>query len=71
MDKFTPRNLESFQSSAGPDGVPLVRTLDKCSSPMGARMLRQWLAMPIMDLNELNARYDIVQYFIDKPDILQ
>jgi DNA mismatch repair protein MutS len=71
MDKFTQRNLEIFQSSAGPDGVPLVRTLDKCSSPMGARMLRQWLAMPIMDLNELNARYDIVQYFIDKPDILQ
>ena len=71
MDKFTQRNLEIFQSSAGPDGVPLVKTLDKCSSPMGARMLRQWLAMPIMDLNELNARYDIVQYFIDKPDILQ
>ena len=71
MDKFTQRNLEIFQSSAGPDGVPLVRTLDKCSSPMGARMLRQWLAMPIMDLGELNARYDIVQYFIDKPDILQ
>ena len=71
MDKFTQRNLEIFQSSAGPDGVPLVRTLDKCSSPMGARMLRQWLAMPIMDLNELNARYDIVQYFIDHPELLQ
>ena len=71
MDKFTQRNLEIFQSSAGPDGVPLVRALDKCSSPMGARMLRQWLAMPIMDLNELNARYDIVQYFIDHPDLLQ
>ena len=71
MDKFTQRNLEIFQSSAGPDGVPLVKTLDKCSSPMGARMLRQWLAMPIMDLNELNARYDIVQYFIDHPELLQ
>ena len=71
MDKFTLRNLEVFQSASGADGVSLVQTLDKCSSPMGARMLRQWLAMPIMDLKELNARYDIVQYFIENPESLQ
>ena len=71
MDKFTLRNLEVFQSASGADGVSLVQTLDKCSSPMGARMLRQWLAMPIMDLKELNARYDIVEYFIHHPEILQ
>jgi len=70
MDKFTLRNLEVFQSASGADGVSLVQTLDKCSSPMGARMLRQWLAMPIMDLKELNARYDIVQYFTQNPEIL-
>ena len=71
MDKFTIRNLEVFQSASGADGVSLVQTLDKCSSPMGARMLRQWLAMPIMDLKELNARYDIVQYFTQNPEILE
>ena len=71
MDKFTLRNLEVFQSASGADGVSLVQTLDKCSSPMGARLLRQWLAMPIMDLKELNARYDIVQYFTEKPEILE
>ena len=71
MDKFTLRNLEVFQSASGADGVSLVQTLDKCSSPMGARMLRQWLAMPIMDLKELNARYDIVDFFIRNPEILQ
>ena len=71
MDKFTLRNLEVFQSASGADGVSLVQTLDKCSSPMGARMLRQWLAMPIMDLKELNARYDTVQYFTENPQILQ
>ena len=71
MDKFTLRNLEVFQSASGADGVSLVQTLDKCSSPMGARMLRQWLAMPIMDLKELNARYDIVQYFAEQPEVLQ
>ena len=71
MDKFTLRNLEVFQSAAGADGVSLVQTLDKCSSPMGARLLRQWLAMPIMDLKELNARYDIVQYFTEQPAVLE
>ena len=71
MDKFTLRNLEVFQSASGADGVSLVQTLDKCSSPMGARMLRQWMAMPIMDRKELNARYDIVQYFTQNPEILE
>ena len=71
MDRFTLRNLEVFQSAAGADGVSLVQTLDKCSSPMGARMLRSWLAMPILDLKELNARYDVVQYFLDNPELLQ
>ena len=71
MDKFTLRNLEVFQSAAGADGVSLVQTLDKCSSPMGARLLRQWLAMPILDLKELNARYAIVQYFTEQPSVLE
>ena len=71
MDKFTLRNLEVFQSASGADGVSLVQTLDQCCSPMGARLLRQWLAMPILDLKELNARYDGVQYFTGQPDILE
>ena len=71
MDRFTLRNLEVFQSAAGADGVSLVQTLDKCSSPMGARMLRSWLAMPILDLKELNNRYDMVQYFTDNPEVLE
>ena len=71
MDRFTLRNLEVFQSAAGEGGVSLVQTLDKCSSPMGARLLRSYLAMPIMDLKELGARYDIVQYFTGHADILE
>ena len=70
MDRFTLRNLEVFQSASGVDGVSLVQTLDKCSSPMGARMLRSWLAMPILDRKELEARYDCVQYFTQNPQIL-
>ena len=71
MDSFTLRNLEVFQSASGRDGVSLVQTLDKCSSPMGARLLRNWLAMPILDRKELDVRYDIVEFFTLNPDILQ
>ena len=71
MDPFTLRNLEVFQAASGREGVSLVDTIDKCSSPMGARLLRNWLAMPILDRKELEARYDIVQFFVDNPDTLE
>ena len=70
MDRFTFRNLEIFVSTAGKEGTSLVEVMDKCSSPMGARMLRTWLAMPVMDLNELENRYDVVQHFVDNQDDL-
>ncbi len=65
MDRFTIRNLEIFVSNAGKEGTSLVDVIDRCSSPMGARLLRSWLSMPIMDRNALNARYDVVQFFYD------
>jgi len=71
MDRFTFRNLELFQSNSGKDGVALVDVIDSCRSPMGSRLLRQWLAMPVMDLKELEERYDSVQYFFDNEDKLQ
>ena len=70
MDRFTFRNLEIFASSAGKEGTSLVEVMDKCSSPMGARLLRSWLAMPVMDLQELESRYAIVQHFIDNREDL-
>ncbi|MBE6233243.1 MAG: DNA mismatch repair protein MutS [Bacteroidales bacterium] len=70
MDRFTFRNLEIFSSTAGKEGTSLVEVMDRCSSPMGARMLRTWLAMPVMDIQELESRYDVVQHFIDRQDDL-
>ena len=70
MDRFTFRNLEIFASTAGKEGTSLVEVMDKCSSPMGARMLRTWLAMPVMDLKELEARYSVVQHFVDNQEDL-
>jgi len=70
MDKFTFRNLEVFHSNAGGEGVALVDVIDKCSCPMGARLLRNWLAMPQLDITELNDRYDIVDFLKSDGDRL-
>lgn len=71
MDRFTFRNLEIFSSTAGGEGVPLIDVIDKCSSPMGARLLRNWLAMPVMDIAELESRYSVVQHFVDSREDLE
>ena len=70
MDRFTFRNLEVFEPASGRDGVALVDVIDRCSSPMGARLLRQWLALPVMDIKELEKRYDTVQILYDNEGML-
>lgn len=60
IDKFTFRNLEIF-SGAQDGAASLVKTIDRCSTPMGSRMLRNWLAMPIKNIDELNIRLNIVE----------
>lgn len=71
MDKFTLRNLEIFDSAAGGEGVSLVSVIDSCVSPMGARLLRTWLAFPILDIKELEARYDAVSYLVGHQEDLE
>ena len=63
MDRFTVRNLEIFASASGAEGTSLVEVVDRCTSPMGARLLRQWLSMPSLDLEELRLRHDTVEWF--------
>ena len=65
MDRFTFRNLEIFQSSAGKEGVSLLDVMDRCASPLGARMLRNWLAMPLKDLQEIEKRHSVVEIFVN------
>lgn len=64
MDRFTIRNLELFSASGG-EGVSLLRVIDKCASPLGARLLRNWLAMPVKDIQEIEQRHTVVEYFVD------
>lgn len=67
MDRFTFRNLEIFGSSGG-DGLCLLDVIDRCSSPLGARMLRNWLSMPLKEINEIRGRHAVVEYFFTHPD---
>jgi DNA mismatch repair protein MutS len=63
MDQFTIRNLELVQSPV-PDGATLLKSLDKTSSPMGARLLRRWILMPLVDLTKILERHDLVEKMI-------
>lgn len=65
LDRFTIRNLELLQSSTQ-DGVSLLSIIDKCSNPMGGRLLRSWLSMPSKDLSEIEKRHCTVDAFIKK-----
>ncbi|MDE6097262.1 MAG: DNA mismatch repair protein MutS [Muribaculaceae bacterium] len=67
LDRFTVRNLELLDSLER-DGRSLLSVLDRTVSPGGARLLRRWLAFPLKDPNEINARLDVVEYFFRKPD---
>lgn len=60
LDKFTIRNLELIYSPHV-DGVPLISVLDDTLTPMGARMLRKWMVLPLKDLTPIKERHTIVQ----------
>jgi DNA mismatch repair protein MutS len=66
MDRFTIRNLELFHSNAQ-GGVGLIDILDETTTPMGSRMLKRWLAMPLKDVHQINKRLDIVAFFKENP----
>jgi len=68
MDHFTIRNLELVQST-GVNGVSLLNILDQTVSPMGARMLRRWLVLPLKEQKAIQDRLNIVDYFTHHGDV--
>lgn len=62
LDRFTIRNLELI-SSANENAVTLADVLDHTSSPMGARLLKRWIVMPLKDLKTIQERLDVVENF--------
>jgi DNA mismatch repair protein MutS len=69
MDKFTIRNLELIGPSSGEQGQGqgLLKILDNTVSPMGARLLKRWLLMPLKELEPIRQRLDAVEFFIKDP----
>ena len=68
LDRFTVRNLELFHSPF--EGAKtLIEIIDRTLSPMGGRMMKRWLSLPLKDISVLNTRLDIVEYLIGHPDV--
>lgn len=68
LDRFTVRNLELLQANA-PDGVPLIDILDQVVTPMGSRLLRRWLVLPLKDRAEINRRLDAVEQIVEDEEL--
>src|SRR4026209_498131 len=68
MDRFTIRNLE-FVSRNSEAGHTLLDVLDNTVSPMGARLLKRWIVFPLKDINKINERLELVEFFILSTDI--
>jgi len=69
MDRFTTRNLELFYSN-NINAVTLIDVIDKTISPMGGRLLKRWLALPLKDTKEINKRHEVVKFLIEDLDSL-
>ncbi len=70
MDKFTIRNLELYHSY-NPNAVTLLDVIDKTNSPMGSRLLKRWLALPLKDINKIRNRHEVVTYFKENQSVLK
>ena len=70
LDRFTIRNLELYQAMHD-GGKSLLDVLDKTLTPMGARMLKRWLAFPLKNKAAIEHRLSIVSYFFKDKDIQQ
>lgn len=64
MDRFTIRNLELYQAPSA-NAVTLLDIIDKTISPMGGRLLKRWLALPLKNIDKINQRHEIVQFLSD------
>ena len=67
LDKFTVRSLE-LMGSMNDGGSSLLNVIDKTISPMGARLLKRWLVFPLKDVQPINERLNVVEYFFRQPD---
>lgn len=65
LDRFTIRNLELLHSP-NENAKTLLDVIDKTVSPMGSRMLKHWMVLPLKDIQPIKERHDIVSFFVEK-----
>jgi DNA mismatch repair protein MutS len=70
LDKFTIRNLELvFPQQEG--GIPLIQVLDQSVTPMGGRLMKKWLVLPLKDKSLIDRRLEIVSFFTENPEVVE
>ena len=69
LDKFTIRNLELL-NTPNPNAKTLIDVIDKTVSPMGSRLLRRWISLPLKNKEQIQARYEVVDYFFKHRDVI-
>jgi DNA mismatch repair protein MutS len=65
LDKFTIRNLELVYSNQD-GGIPLIHILDQTVTPMGSRMLKKWMVLPLKEKEPIEDRLKVVDYFFEE-----
>jgi DNA mismatch repair protein MutS len=70
MDRFTIRNLELYHSTSQ-NAVTLLDVIDKTLSPMGSRLLKRWLALPLKDIHKIRSRHEVVSYLKENEEVFQ
>ena len=70
MDRFTIRNLELYHPNSL-NAVTLLNVIDKTISPMGGRLLKRWLALPLKQVEKIQYRQELVKYCIENDDFLE
>ncbi|WP_420604326.1 DNA mismatch repair protein MutS [Flagellimonas sp.] len=70
MDRFTIRNLELYHST-NLNAVTLLDIIDKTISPMGGRLLKRWLALPLKNIEKIQQRHQVVSYLGEEEEVLE
>jgi len=67
LDKYSIRNMELFPRHDNPEkGASLIEVIDKTHTPMGARLLRQWMVMPLRHIDDIQERHNAIEVFLEQ-----
>ncbi|WP_299679071.1 DNA mismatch repair protein MutS [uncultured Dokdonia sp.] len=70
MDRFTIRNLELYHTAFA-KAITLLDVIDKTTSPMGARLLKRWLALPLKNVDKIKQRHEVVSYLLQEEELFE